>query len=179
MSKTLNANVIVKDYEKAKEKKEKKKAKKALKAAKKKKEQVNAATKQEEKAGEKHKDAVVQYCFRCGSESHQVRTCDKTGDLKCIHHPNHVSHLTDACSTTRLQKGLPLHPFMASKRNGSHTGATVEVNSSFEGNIDDSITIFSDGDSPSTEQTCCSVTVEYLGKREEETDSEATDSEAT
>merc|ERR1712240_1642 len=112
MSKTLNANVIVKDYEKAKEKKEKKKAKKALKAAKKKEEQVNAATKQEEKTGEKPKDAVVQYCFRCGSESHQVRTCDKTGDLKCIHHPSHVSHTTDACSTTRLKKGLPLHPFM-------------------------------------------------------------------
>ena len=61
MNKTQNVNglVITKDDEKAKEKKEKKKAKKALKAAKKKEEQVNAATKQEDKAGEKPKDAVV------------------------------------------------------------------------------------------------------------------------
>ena len=76
---------------------------------------------------------------------------------------------------------------MASKRTGSHTGAqaTVEVNSSFEGNIDDSITIFSEGDSPSTEHTGCSVTVEHIEFTKDEassteaTDSETTDSEAT
>ena len=77
---------------------------------------------------------------------------------------------------------------MTSKRTGSHTGAqaTVEVNSSFEGNIDDSLTIFSDGDSPTTEHTGCSVAVEGIGLTEDEADylsgassSEETDSETT
>ena len=77
MSRTQNSNglIVTKDDEKAKEKREKRKAKKALKA-KKKEEQANAATKQDDKAAEKPKETVVQYCFRCGSESHQVRGCD-------------------------------------------------------------------------------------------------------
>ena len=124
--------VVTKDDEKAERKMDKKKAKKALKAQRKE-EQVNAATKSDDKQAEKPKETVAQYCFRCGSESHQVRGCDKVGDLKCVHHPNHVSHLTEACSKTRLEKGLPLHPFMAAKRTASHSGAqaTLEVNSSF------------------------------------------------
>ena len=77
---------------------------------------------------------------------------------------------------------------MAAKRTASHSGAqaTLEVNSSFEGNIDYSLTIFSDGGSPTPEHTGCSVTVESLGLTEDKADymygassSEETDSETT
>ena len=56
----------------------------------------------------------------------------------------------------------------------------------FEGTLDDSLTIFYDGGSPTPEHTGCSVTVENLGLTEDEADymsgvssSEETDSETT
>ena len=87
------------------------------------------------------------------------------GDLKCENHPNHTSHMTEACNVTRLRKGLPLHSFMAAKRNPSHSGnqLTLEPNSSFEGALDDSLTIFSGGESPTQDHTGCSIFVESLG----------------
>ena len=124
LSRTQGSNglVVTKDDTKAKRKREKKKAKKALQAQGKE-ETANAATKSDDRQAEKPKETVAQYCFRCGSESHQVRGCNKVGDLKCEYHPNHTSHLTKACSKTRLQKGLPLHPFIAAKRIASDSGA--------------------------------------------------------
>ena len=45
----------------------------------------------------------------------------------------------------------------------------LELNSSFEGHIDDSLTLFSDGP-PSPEHNGCSVTVENIRLIEEEAD---------
>ena len=101
--------------------------KKASPDAKGKEETAAAATKSDKKQDDKPKEAVPQYCFRCGSEGHQVRGCDKVGDLKCENHPNHTSHLTEACNITRIKKGLPLHPFMAAKRTASHSGAQATL----------------------------------------------------
>ena len=151
-------------------------------------ENVNAVVKTEEKKDppKTAKEPNPAYCFRCLSPSHQARDCNKTGDLKCEHHPESRSHLTDACNVTHSNKGLAIHPYLLLKRS-SHSGARVnlEISSDFEGHIDDSITIFSDNPQ-SPEHTGCTVTVEDATLSEDETEyrssvssDEETDSEPT
>merc|ERR1711867_147039 len=151
-----------------------KKGKKTSPEAKGKEETAAAATKEEKK--DDKPQVEPNYCFRCGVEGHKVAGCEHKGDLKCENHPNHTSHMTEACNITRIKKGLPLHSFMAAKRNPSHSGnqLTLEPNSSFEGALDDSLTIFSGGESPPQDHTGCSIFVESLGTDSGESDYSST-----
>ena len=99
------------------------------------------------------------------------------------------SHLTEACNITRQAQGLPIHPYLLSKR-PSHSGnkVDVELDSDFEGHLDDSIDLFSDTPkSPEhSEHTGCTVTIECPDLTEDEVEyksasssDEETDSEPT
>ena len=135
-------------------------------------ENINAAVKTEDEKDppKTTKELNPVYCFICSSPSHLVRECDKTSDLKCDHHSESRSHLTEACNITRSNKGLAINPYLLLKRS-SHNGAKVnlELDSDFEGHIDDSITIFLDNPQ-SPEHTGCTVTVEDMVLTEDETE---------
>ena len=101
-----NGLLVTKDGTKTKRKRKKAKRGTTPQAQDKKKEEnANAAVKTDEKQGQKPKESNPQYCFRCASTTHQVRGCDKVGELKCEHHPNNSSHMTEACNVTRSKKG--------------------------------------------------------------------------
>merc|ERR1711867_324323 len=156
-----NGLVVTKDGKTTKRKR--KKGKKAASDPKGKEETVAAATKEEKK--DDKPQAEPDYCFRCGVEGHKVAGCAHKGHLKCENHPNHTSHMTEAYHLTRLKKGLPLHSFMQAKRTPSHGGnhLSLEANSSFEGALDDSLTIFSGGESPTEDLNGCSAVLESMG----------------
>ena len=90
-----------------------------------------------------------------------MRDCRHKGDLHCENHSDSTSHLNQACNLTRAANRKPVHPYL---KRGSHTGNRVDVEGldSFEGNPDDSVTLFSKDDTrvePVTEHIECQVQV--------------------
>ena len=120
-----------------------------------------AAPKTEDKKGPQNKntkESYPVYCLCCSCPSHQARDCDKKGDRVCQHHADSKSYLTEAFNITRQAQGLPVHPYLLRP---SHSGnrAELELDSDFEGHLDDSVSLFSDNPQ-SPEHTGCHVTME-------------------